>query len=440
MKTTHIHIHYFSGKIRDKVAAELSNNKTINVVNNQKRHLMINGSNDMPAHAYDKKVLNKIVSERRKNPGLLDFIYNKYCIDTKLVRVMQIFPEIKVIFWHEYQCNFYKYYAKRNYTILSLDDTGGIVSNVHDTRKHSSNLFQLQILTKEGPSLPIGQLLSDRKHCEVVKEFLKEWLKNFKWAPREMVMDGAAALHNAACEIFNKCTLARYKKGCWNFIIQGTDLFPFKTLIRMDRNHTVHTIVRWGKKKIHDRSVRYFVIRSICLCIDLVVMENIVKVLITILFVVLQKKESEMTLKCKEALVNFVRSGTFEDLLDFGIEISPNWYEDNLNAIQKITDVGKVYSTPNAYHNLKIATYLKYLTNNVLLWTAVVAQKAQSEKIEASSANIESYFSNLKTNILLKQVLPIDEFLQKFVEYVEGEISFRPGEIFIFLIQSTLSK
>jgi hypothetical protein len=189
----------------------------------------------------------------------------------------------------------------------------------------------------------------------------------------------------------------------------------------------VKQVVRYFKKHIADKTVRILFIRGICLCIDVNDVDDLIKIIAVLLFLCIQKKESALLNECKDFLVQFIQGRQPSYPINVEIIPSEGWFEECEKKIWEIKDVGVQYTSPNVFHNIKIAEYIKYLSRNLMLWTAIIPNATQSEKIEASSAIVESFFSHLKTNILNGEIVSLDTFLDRFVTYLESEIAFRPG-------------
>jgi hypothetical protein len=287
--------------LRNEYQKRLKTLKPIQVHHKDKITFYNKKVRELPAHVPSIPVLQKIRQEGNDSYEIVAAKTLKLCFKTKFIKKMDLYPYVNIIFWHRLQYTFYNYFARKNYTVLAIDDTGDVVQNIHPDKnfKHETNLFQIQLQTTSGTSLPIGQMLSQKKDTETVYNFLMQWKKDFIKAPNEMVMDGTVALHNACCKCFNSIELIDYKKHCWKFITDPTSEFPFPTLIRMDRKHFVKSITRWFAKYMKDSEVSKICSRAICLCIDITTIGKIGLIFGEILLLSKLKTETKLTLKLK---------------------------------------------------------------------------------------------------------------------------------------------
>lgn len=399
-----------------------------------KRNLKNDGVNFIPAHMPTLSVLHKVNSESNSTiPQVIGHLYNfaqkKLEEGKPFIRSLKLMPDLFVSFYTDEQIQFYNHFATQFYTVVSFDDTGNIIKSLQKgKRKQKShiNLFQLVLRTIKDPSVPIGQLLSSKKDLQACEEFLLEWSRVLTRSPDLFIMDGAAALHLAACRVFNKMSIKEYYFNCWKFL-NGLPGKPINTLLRMDRTHFVAMVIRWLKKNRASKEAKEIFGRAICRCVDEADINRIFDVFVNILLCTMSPVESWITRDSKEHLGRYILDSTIKTPLS--IQARPTneeWFNDVLTQVL-IMEFPKGLTKNNCKIN-RLPKYLLYLSRRVFLWSDVFSNKMDCPVKEPNSCNIESFFNILKHKILESEIHEIDEFVKKFFEYLDGCLGFREGK------------
>lgn len=123
----------------------------------------------------------------------------------------------QVLFWSNEQKHIYTQLGKSQKLCISIDATGGLVSNnsfLNDVKKHLPNvipkqphifLYLICVKNIHGSSIPVGKILSADQSSLEISYFLQKWRKDFE-NPNEIVCDDSPALLKA---ITLACTLYR---------------------------------------------------------------------------------------------------------------------------------------------------------------------------------------------------------------------------------------
>lgn len=389
-----------------------------------------------PAHIPKLNTLNKMNSEaNRKESQVVGSLYDFAC-KNDAVRTLRLKPDIHVSFFTDSQVNFYNHFSKKYYTTISIDDTGDVVRNLDPetkTKKKIINLFQVVLHCIEESGLPVSQLLTDKKDIPAVTEFLMEWRKFINRPPDLAVMDCAAVLHFSICKVFNGYDLKSYYNICWSLLEGDTKAAgKIHTILRIDRSHYAHMIVRYLKTARATREAKELFARALCLLVDCHEYDTIVHVFFAILLITFPKTESDLSIACKEFLYNYVGGKKSE----FPYPVSQllygqDWFSIILTSITKNQEFLKVTNVKNYFRIPKLPKYLVYLSRRIFLWSNVISNILECPVKEPSSCNCEGFNSKLKNRIMQKEIHDVDVFLHKFIDYLKGETGLRIGNVSI---------
>lgn len=160
-------------KLREKYRKTLTTTNPYNLTNKLAADNWREGKTFYPAHMPDLSVVQKISSENRKPPGQVTKNIFEFDLREEILKHFQVEKEVSITFWHKLQTNFYVNFAKKNYVIVSIDDTGNIINNLHGDSKccDELNLFQIQLQNIDHKSYPVGQMLSSRKNADTIVFF-----------------------------------------------------------------------------------------------------------------------------------------------------------------------------------------------------------------------------------------------------------------------------
>jgi hypothetical protein len=411
--------------LREAYRETLLTEKPYNLYNKLNTDNYRAGNPSNPPHLPNLKVLQKISEENKKSPG--DVVKNLFEINVK-EKVFKAFnlveEQVTIMYWHKLQRNFYINHARFEYTILSLDDTGNIINNLHgDSRKCDElNLFQLQLQMHDEKSKRIGQMLSSRKDKQTVHDFLTKWLNDFEYLPNECIMDGAGALHWAACKVFNECEIKDYMIFCYRFMEGEQNVWKFNTLLRLDMFHFVQMLRRFCRKHKIDKSVKALFLRALVLCAVLTNFKDIHHIFVCVVLIASQRKETKETIVAKNILQNFITRNEIGKLnVQVPVNCQENWVTVIVENLKSLNF--KEMAFKNSHYFPELVQYLSYIGRLVHMWSNVVASKAGSQKLLASSNIVESSFSVLKRTVLKGKVTTCDEYIESSLNEIVGQFS-----------------
>jgi hypothetical protein len=414
--------------LRESYRKQLKIEKPYNLLNKIRASNYRDGNPPNPPHIPNLKVLQKISGENKKSPG--DVVKNLFELNLKekVFRALNLEDEVTIIYWHKLQQNFYLNYAKSEYTILSLDDTGNIVNNLHgDSRKCDElNLFQLQLEIKSQKSQRMGQMLSSRKDKFTILNFLNKWLDDFVYSPKECVMDGAGALHWAVCKTFNECELSEYLKYCYRLVNGEETEWKFNTLLRLDTFHFVQMLRRFSRKHKIDKSIKSLFLRSLVLSVTLTNFTELHIIFTCVILIANQKKESKETLLAKNLLQKFITTNEVGSApVNVSVNIKHDWVSSIVEEIRTINCKEMVIK--NTHYFPELVSYLCYVGRLAYMWSNVIPAMVGSEKLLASSNIVESSFSVLKRTVLKGSVATCDDYIESSIDEIIGQFSKLPS-------------
>lgn len=356
--------------------------------------------------------------------------------NNRFVRSMSSYP-VSINLWNNLQRNLYQnFHKQRVYTVLYFDATENVVDYpiiYKNLKTHPLNVYTL-ILEKMGLMeicLPVGAVISERKRAFDISSFLYEWLEFFQYLPQEVVMDQEAASIVAFMRVFNKMDVKEYVRQAFAFLRGDTDRFKL-VLIRLDKNHIVHT---FSKIKINtEGSCSQLVSRSICRLVEETNFRHVCDVIGNLLILLSGEHRSEQVIGAENFLNKHIRMEVgprFEAYpvsgIDFDVGFTENWFNEIYTTAGSLANGDYDVSINNPYLNGRLVQYLHRICEKILLWTAVLPAKRKSCKLSGTSAAIESYHGHLKSRLLLKETVSLDtgiEILEKFVKSsVEKKIS-----------------
>lgn len=93
-----------------------------------------------------------------------------------------------------------------------------------------------------------------------------------------------------------------------------------------------------------------------------------------------------------------------------------NW----LNGLELENDYGFYDGEKNTLFNPAFAPFLLNLCKTIFLWSAVNAKFFHANKNANSTANVESYFKDVKTSLKDKIPCRVDEFLAEHIDMING--------------------
>ena len=143
-------------------------------------------------------------------------------------------------------------------------------------------------------------------------------------------------------------------------------------------------------------------------------------------------EESRDLLACKAFLYNKINGKSTKFPLKINFKLEESWVngliDTSENFHKKRSNIENVFYMPN------LPQYLKYLGRTVFLWSSVLPAMIGAQKLEASSADLESFFNKFKNNLLDGELNTLTDFLQKPEMFLKGEINSKTSKHKLIMI------
>lgn len=292
-------------------------------------------------------------------------------------------------------------------------------------------------------SVAIAQVLTQDQSTEFIMLFLKKTFKNLR-PPGEIVCDEGKALLKALVGTFgNFENIKAYIAACMSSHLYGT--MPPKCQVRIDRSHFVKNVTKKNKYRDHRKQQLFRGIFGFLIQCDS--FETARKIILDLFTVILNENDgfdefgvaspSEEARKRLNALCSTHKaSDDYASDSDNGDEVIPITEDGdiekdlNFNADSGwIDDVIKEVSFAKSenYHESVYFSgrdkemYVKMLSS-IALWSNIINPIFGSSTVVATSSNVESYFKLLKTGIIGRKMLRVDDFFEQHTDFVNAEI------------------
>lgn len=368
-----------------------------------------------------------------------------------------------VLYWTPAQKFVFSQTSKRERVVVSLDATGGLVSNLGlmtelAKKVELPHIFLYQICLKQnsGKSIPIAQCLSAQQDTKKIIYFLERFLDDFG-CPHEVNLDDGKALLKACAKSFACCeNIAEYTKKCFEILnnVGQENLTPLKCFIRLDVSHFIFNL---HKTKIFDKSgvrVKHFYLSLIGGIMQLASYDDIKSIVKDILILANYAVEGTLddgfetpTAQSRVNLQRFIRTHNTDFMPDLNdkdegevlsresnddinekIDASDiEWYSNMLQEIQNAARL--IDSSPsnlssnvsiNHYHCNKVNEFLRDLILRLPLWGSVMCSHFKSSIVNGTSCDVERRFGLIKNNIFKNYKLPVSAsvFMQRMVKEI----------------------
>lgn len=446
-------------------------------------------------HNYHSKQVNEFPNDLEHLPR--DYVSEKALSNIKrhlkeektsinALRSMKYLPEYKdcikeigtdpfyIIFWTQCQKFVYSQISKKGRLILSIDATGGLVSNYGlmkdleiDSKITLPHIFLYLICVKNQgeKSVPIAQMLSAQQDTKRINYFFERFLDDFQ-CPHEVVVDDSGALLKACAKTFANCRNTNdYISKCYSVLDSSTNELP-ECFIRLDVSHFVKNL---HKTKVFDKigyQAKHFYLSILAAILQTSSFESIKIIVKDMLLLanypiegVLESGDETPATQSRVNLQRFVRTHNVASIVrcnleeneieynnsDEDVECSRiQWYDDVLNEILvKVKDIDASPSNLssntclNNYCCPSINNYVRELMQRLPLWSCVMKDFFKSELTTGVSADTESRFSLIKNNVFHNYKLPID--IDKFVKVLIDE-SNAVAKLSSILMKSSIEK
>ncbi|XP_055306691.1 uncharacterized protein LOC129570987 [Sitodiplosis mosellana] len=341
----------------------------------------------------------------------------------------------------------YKVYKKKNaLTSISCDATGSVVRKiVHEDGEKSEPIYLYSFVISDHFQIPIWSMISGAHHLSFVLYWFFDFIRLYGDAPKEFKSDMSQVLLNAAAIAFASCAnISEYADWLFNMAKNRNDSnissFLPKCFIRIDVNHLVKNITSCDELKSKSAEHKQFLVRATCLLIPCTSLEKARKILYSILVVAKSKVKDSVFNNHKKYLDDLVSGASAIDITSPGAEQFHN-KNDDVTADSSFAESGPIQdwldelndetsneinentdgenATKNEWENMGFVQYLLRLSKSIVLWTGICSSFFNAPKT-ASSANVESYFKNVKQT--LHSIIPCraDEFVCAHIDMMEG--------------------
>ena len=380
---------------------------------------------DEPYNLYSGEVLRKAKQEEGLKQAMCianiklsrDVIQNVLALkeDSNLVDFIRLFSIDPFIihYWSNEQILLYKQYVRSlgNSMAVSIDATGSLIKKTGISEKH---IFLYSIVVNHN-QMPVGQMISAAHSTHFLTFWLLQWSKDFA-IPKTVVCDHSYALLNSISLAFNNVNLTHYLNKSFE-IVQKNERSNFPCFLRIDYNHFMHSISRWSCFKSARKLQKEFYIRAMNWLIECTDFSKFGPFLESVLIISLSEYESPDIRERKKILKEYISTGRevpntdsveIEEEPTQGNEatLSQLWY-DNLGKkiVSKLCSMGE---EENYYFFPELKCFIRHCLRTLPLWSGIMVSIYNYGEKTASSAQVESYFKDVKHVSLENYNLPIN--------------------------------
>lgn len=192
-------------------------------------------------------------------------------------------------------------------------------------------------------------------------------------------------------------------------------------LPRIDRNHIVPTINKHTNLTKNDLYAR-----SIVLLIDEINFKIVVEILGSVLIMISSKFKNPSIETSDENLNSFIKGNLEEIKFQFDVNVGRDWY---LDFSSQITEKQMFSGSLNVSYNEDMITFVHKMAKRMIYWTGVLAFKAGSKLMKATSSSLESYHEILKHKLLNERKVELDELIKAMEFYIDTLLHEETGMI-----------
>lgn len=413
---------------------------------------------DYISHKSLENVKHQHINKRANSlAALRDMKYDEYSEIIKEIGTDPFF----VMFWTPAQKFVYMQNSKKGRSIISIDATGGLISNHQLAAELSKKvklphifLYLICLKLHDGKSIPIAQFLSAEHDTTKIKYFLQRFVEEFG-QPAEIILDEGTALQKACAQVFGHCeNIAEYTKKCFAILNGDCVDVPLKAFIRNDVSHFVHNVhISKAFNNIGAQAKHFYkcVIGAIMQMSSYEEIKTIVKDMLIMANYPIEGVHDDgteiVTTQSRIRLQRFIRT---HDTSFFAIQTEQDeseiffsdkdddenmckdisalsWYSQMLNEIQenaKLIDCSPSNLSSNVsinnYQCTDLNVYLQDLLSKLPLWSCVMCAHFQAPIALGNSCNVERQYSLIKSNLFHQYTLPVNPvvFLEIFVKRI----------------------
>ena len=202
-----------------------------------------------------------------------------------------------VMYWTSSQMKVYNLYCKLcpNPNIC-LDTTGSVVKRIkRPYDKKSKHIFLYDATVRDDATekkYSVSNMLSESQDNIAINHWLALWKKDGATTPKELVCDHSIAILSAAVKTFTQFwTLEQYLKNCSKLVFQNSESTIPSCFIRCDVAHTIKLIASWDALRGKNYRTRNLYIRSLAQIVQSSDLNDIKRILESIIIVALGETE-----------------------------------------------------------------------------------------------------------------------------------------------------
>lgn len=343
-------------------------------------------------------------------------------------------------------CMFNEYTKRKTRTQLCCDATGGLVKKIERPADSSGPIFLYSLVIYDTFQISVGSMLSENHTSNAIMMWLSEWLRNGGDTPDEFVCDMSLAILNAAVRTFAQLSSVKeYNDTCFELCKRNVAATRISCYIRIDIAHLMKSISCWKSFQNASAKVKEFYMRSVGLIIKSRTLKEVEKCIVAIFIVSLSATEGftdggrpTPCEKEKVFLKNRIGSDDFlesfetsnendevqieneEDDNDFGGSPIKVWIDDMKIKAQNIVKDNDIGNRDNLMCNKSILDELGRLCLKIPMWGGFCSTIFSSPHVTASSAYVESYFSDLKRSLRDQVPCSVDQFVKIHIDFTNG--------------------
>lgn len=356
----------------------------------------------------------------------------------------------------------YKEYCKKTTnSTLMIDATGSFLQKiVRDDKEQCGPIFLYSMaINFDHTTIPVQQMLSEKHDAHTIMMMVYLFMRAGAPRPKRVICDYSKALLYAVCREFNGQSLKKYMQRSFEKLLANKSV-DVPTQIRVDVAHIMNFVSKWKcwRTAAHVE-VKQFFLRCVGLMIQSSKIDHFKTVLTYTMVVAGQKyldsvveistknhdgdedpssksvlgirNELEKLIGNCSAIVKQIGSDTAAEsehlrptdhLCDY---VKSDCDGENItSAVKWVTDIVATATATkfqghemNAFFVPSFIPLLKNLCVEFMIWTNCTTPECDER---ASSAAIESYFNDLKTNVFGKGLRRADNFLITHLRDIEG--------------------
>lgn len=284
-------------------------------------------------------------------------------------------------------------------------------------------------------------MISETHNMSFVSFFLHEFIRIVGDVPGSFNSDMSMVLLNSAARVFaNFASITEYIDALFKMHFQKNPKIP-ACFIRIDRAHLIKNVVSCKALHNSSRLQKEFYVRSVCILMQSNSLKKVEYVLRSILIVAKSEYSGEYEdspiYVHKNYLFDLIAAIPKDDLYQESdsVPLDESFYEQDVieqinsgdmqNWLKEFNEKSneEIYDgEKNTLYNPAFAPFLLNLCKTLVLWSALNTKFFKADENANSTANVESYFKDVKMS--LKDEIPcrVDEFIAAHIDMINGMI------------------